>query len=366
MRAVIRGASVFRRAWTVVLFLLRQFVGAPKRLRRPAEAALTGGVDGAGEPTEFRLRRRRRWVDTGITIRPGQAVTVTAHGDLILSRLLGISLPVASTVQFRVGTGAVQACRGAATDLDTSTGGRLLILVVEPGLLADESGQLDLTVPRLPLRGSVHLSVIRWADTSARRGAQQPIPVPTGWSHHPRVGASQIYSEHGNEIVCRTHRDAGILRFPVDVAIDEDLHFSWSWLVDRLPSSLAEDTFLTHDYLSTALEFDDGRDLTWMWSSQLAQGTVFRCPLPWWKSRETHYVVRSGRDGLGHWQNEDRAVLRDIKNAGIQPRPSRVTAVWLIANTLLAGDQAEARYRNIALTSSTHTQTITPTKRGAA
>jgi len=50
------------------------------------------------------------------------------------------------------------------------------------------------------------------------------------------------------------------------------LRLRWSWRLDKLPSRLPEDTALTHDYISVALEFDDGRDLTWHWSAGLPPG----------------------------------------------------------------------------------------------
>ena len=78
----------------------------------------------------------------------------------------------------------------------------------------------------------------------------------------------------------------------------------WSWRVDQLPIDLAEDTLPSHDYVSIAAEFDDGQDLTYYWSAALPEGTVYRCPIPTWASRETHVVVRSGRGhaGTGCWR----------------------------------------------------------------
>ena len=53
-----------------------------------------------------------------------------------------------------------------------------------------------------------------------------------------------------------------------------------------------------HDYLSIALEFDDGQDLTWFWSCALPEGFSYRCPLDHWRHRETHVVVRTGTANL--------------------------------------------------------------------
>ena len=41
------------------------------------------------------------------------------------------------------------------------------------------------------------------------------------------------------------------------------------------------------------MEFDNGRDITYYWSSKLPVGTGYDCPLPNWAGREFHVVVRS-------------------------------------------------------------------------
>ena len=55
----------------------------------------------------------------------------------------------------------------------------------------------------------------------------------------------------------------------------------------------------THDYMSIAVKFDDGKDLTFFWSRDLPVDTAFHCPLPGWKQREIHVVARSGTAELG-------------------------------------------------------------------
>jgi len=167
----------------------------------------------------------------------------------------------------------------------------------------------------------------------------------------PRKSSTRSRESPG-EIDCLTHGDVGILCRPVDVAITEDLHLSWSWKVASLPSSLAEHIEPTHDYLSVALAFDDGRDLTWMWSSELAVGTVFRCPLTYWRDRETHLVIRSGSAGLGAWTQERRTIAADIRAALAPPYPQRVTAIWLIANSTFQRGIGACRYRTLDLSTS--------------
>jgi len=122
-----------------------------------------------------------------------------------------------------------------------------------------------------------------------------------------------------------------------------------SWRIDALPSRLPEDTALTHDYLSVALEFDDGQDLTWYWSSCLPEGFSYRCPLPHWRRRETHIVARTGTADLGHWTDEERLVLADHQAAIGGPAPSRVVRAWLIAQTVPQAGHAAGEFSRIEL-----------------
>jgi len=81
---------------------------------------------------------------------------------------------------------------------------------------------------------------------------------------------------------------------PSTAALRPDISLEWTWRVNALPSRVREDAFATHDYASIALEFDDGRDLTWYWSAALPVGHHYRCPLPRWRESETHVGARSG------------------------------------------------------------------------
>jgi DUF3047 family protein len=123
---------------------------------------------------------------------------------------------------------------------------------------------------------------------------------------------------------------------------------AWRWKVDRLPSGAAEDTLLCHDYLSLALEFENGRDLSWYWSARLPPETHFACPIPQWTPRETHLVVRSGAAGLGAWQSERRDVYADYRRAIGEP-PRRIVAAWLIANSLFQHGSGSAEFADIHL-----------------
>ena len=134
---------------------------------------------------------------------------------------------------------------------------------------------------------------------------------------------------------------------PVNIELSDSMRFSFDWLYDSLPAVAPETSVVGHDYLSIALEFDNGQDLTWMWSKFLAEGTSFTCPLPWWSERETHHVLDSGSDGLGKWKSHSRNVLDDYAEAVAGDPPKKIVGILLIANNLFAKQEATASFRNI-------------------
>lgn len=125
------------------------------------------------------------------------------------------------------------------------------------------------------------------------------------------------------------------------------LHFDWRY--DSLPALGPETEAQNHDYLSIALEFDNGQDLTWMWSPFLDSGTHFGCPLPWWDARETHYVIQSGEAGLGEWFSHSRNVLADYRESIDVPEPGRIVGVWFIANSLFGRQRAAASFAEVRI-----------------
>ncbi|WP_310567821.1 DUF3047 domain-containing protein [Hydrogenophaga sp.] len=118
--------------------------------------------------------------------------------------------------------------------------------------------------------------------------------------------------------------------------------------MERLPSHQPEDQILTHDYLSIAVEFDDGQDITYLWSSSLPVGQVFRCPLPGWDAVETHVVQRSGQADLGKAFDERRDLYADYRRI-VGGKAKRVVRVWLIANSLFLRQVGRCAYRRIAI-----------------
>ena len=187
---------------------------------------------------------------------------------------------------------------------------------------------------------------------------------PEGWAYLPELavfGPADIYrivqsapGEPGPKTQMHVHtaKNVGILTRDVDVPLTASTKLKWRWKIDQIPSKLPETAPANHDYFSIAVKFDNGKDMTYMWSSSLQEGFGFDCPLPGWTGREYHVVVRSGERDLHKWLAESRNVEADYaKYVGGMP-PNRIVQVWFIANTILQKGEASASFGNISLTPS--------------
>lgn len=222
------------------------------------------------------------------------------------------------------------------------------------------------------MAGEVKILILRWSGSALEglRSLQAKTDVagrvqgeldrmeegdttPVGWQYLWHLGPAEIYrdvpSPEGHSCIhCRTSSDVGILQKHVDLPLEDSSEISWRWCVDKLPSTLREDTLPSHDYLSIAIEFDNGRDITYYWSCGLPEGTGYDCPLPNWKGKEYHVVVRSGQQGLGEWLQERRNLYADYKQYMGEP-PQRIVKVWLIANSIFQRGEGECSYADIVM-----------------
>lgn len=334
-----------------------------------AVAALPAGLVRARTVVE--LPATADWLDTGIHCAAGDAVTLVAAGQVWLAESLGIGFAPRTALWYRVGEGPIAKALADTTSFVAARAGRLHVVAKPPGEWLDEAGRFDPAQPRDGATGGLTVGAVVWRDDAALAAAATRVGGPfarererqAGWIEPPpdwrplwRLGHGAIYragTSGGRPIIaCRTQHDAGILRRAVDVALDESTRLQWAWCVRRLPSAQPEDALPTHDYLSIAVEFEDGRDLTYVWSNGLPVGSSFGCPLPWWCDRETHLVVRSGPDQLGVWHDEERAPLADHRAAIGGPAPRRIVAVWLIAVSLFQRGVGDCDWAAIALTGS--------------
>lgn len=297
-----------------------------------------------------------------VVLPDGAQCTLITGGWLHVSRLLDVGLGAKSGLWYRVGDGEARKVRSATHTVHAAHGGRLDLMATLPGEFSTRRGDFGPDVPRARIGGAFDVAVVVWraqARTDALSAADAALfgeatddgdAAPPGWYYLWRLGEGRIYDAgDAGEMACCTHADVGILQHPVDVPLDADLALTWQWQATRLPSELPEHTEPTHDYLSIAVEFDNGLDLTYMWSAALPVDTIFQCPLSWWKERETHWVIRNDPAELGQWLTERRSILADYRRAIGGSDPARVVGVWLIANSVFQRGVGECRYRDIRL-----------------
>jgi hypothetical protein len=374
-----------------------------EELRRYAAATATGSVGAS----EFRshltdsikrvpvgLIRRHAFVscpdgvepvDTGIDLSSGESVTIVstawenapttevADTDTALMQRSLVEIELARGVWRRVGTdGVAQRGAGSSETFIAQLPGRLFLSstampnLTTPPATGEWRAERRLTsIDRCAL-------VVVWAadpleglnalhaggDVAGLIGAelerlQTEIELPEGW-YYPTgsTGSEQFAAAPERPTICCYSRASGALLLKdASLAFVPGTMLRWAQKTQRLPSSRREDSFATHDYLSVAVEFDNGRDLTYYWSSELPVGTAYHCPVPGWYDRETHIVIRSGTIGLGEWFEEERDLYADYERHVGTP-PAEIVRVWLLAMTLRQGGEAQCEYGRIELENS--------------
>ncbi len=318
---------------------------------------------------------RPPWTPSGIELSAGDRISVFSAGRASVADAPNIWVGSHYALWMRVGIeGESFRAPGNSYTFTIGTGGELYLSNLFPGDWADRHGALA-TDPRAfdRLTGTFAVLVVRWRGeplAGLERMSQgdspgatimraeidrlkNPVTVPAGWHYLWSIGDPGIFdsgrSASGEPIIrCRLNDDAAILQRPVRLKFDPAVKLRWSWKIDVLPSARQEDTVPTHDYLSVAVEFDNGQDLTYIWSAAMPVGSIFRCPIPRWNGRETHMVVRSGTERLGEWFSEERNVWDDYVRA-IGTPPAAIVAVWLIAVSIFGHTDAYCEYSALEL-----------------
>lgn len=312
---------------------------------------------------------RRPWSLTAVRVTRGEAVTWLAWGHAYLIRPLGLGVSPSLGLLGRVQGGPPQMSARETFTFTADRDGPIEFGGRFPGELR---GDGSIAVDRLPyrvMRGRFTAVVARWGHVTdpvvalqslsardpsglcaveAARMADPPQP-PKNWDHHPLLGREDVYRTSPNGIAADCRHSNAIIRRTAEAALTPTLRLRWSWRVDELPSRLPEDTLLTHDYLSVALEFDDGKDLTWQWSCALPEGFAYGCPLEHWRRRETHIVVRSGIADIGRWVDDERPVLTDHQAAIGGAVPARVVRAWLLCGSLFQRGTGRAEFGRMEL-----------------
>ena len=296
------------------------------------------------------------WTDTGLVLARGERITILASGDVVWSRVADLLAAPRYHLWCRIGDGEIFRL-GSDTRTFTVADPGVLRLCIYHGIWASMDGLLKPPVDAYAaLEGGFDvLSSLAPEDpliATERTRLATPHEPPPGFEPLWFVGRSDIFSaaqvDGAPAISLRADADAGIVRKPFELTLSPGTVLEWTWRVNRLPSRGREDTFATHDYTSLALEFDDGRDLTWYWSAALPIDHYYGCPLPRWKGIETHLVVRSGPAGLGTWIDERRDAHADAVRA-LGNTPARIVAVWLIGISLFQRSVASVDFRRITV-----------------
>lgn len=347
-------------------------------LRRRFQALAAATPESVGAIAFFDVPANRPpWLDTGIDLEAGEQVGWFAAGETRLSGLLDIFVGPDFQLWARIGDGEIfrgtRACHGFRAE----KAGRLQLASYFPGEWTDRRGGIagppegwsrvggGMTVAVVRWRDDPREALARWRElddpgglvsAELARMAAPPGPPP-GWRYLFTLGPGEIFSAGESDgracLHCHTRGDVGILQKDVALPLVPGTRLRWEWKVDALPSRLREDSLPTHDYLSLAVEFENGLDLTYTISPELPEGYAYWCPLPGWKDRELHVVVRSGAAGLGAWLQEERDLHADtLRYFG--SAPERVVRVWLIAVSIFQRGEGRCSFRRIELGEGAH------------
>lgn len=324
------------------------------------------------------------WTATGLQLQPGQQVSTFATGRLWRSRALDLYIGPQFALWFRVGVnGEVFNSTRDSKTFTTEKGGELYLANQLPGWFQDKSGRVvgDLSIYEKGGDGKLEILLIVWKDgvdvpkllsshvnnnshaliktESTRPSEEKSTNLPPEWYYFWFLGKSTLYtspsspSDNPKSITCKPAKGIGILMKDLTPTppFSKNCILKWSWNISSLPSRLREDTTFSHDYFSVAVEFENGRDITYTWSYNLPVDYGYWCPLSTWEAREYHVVIRSGIEGLGEWWSEERDLYADYERyigAG-GGMPTRIVRVWLISNAVFQRLEGEMTVRGIEI-----------------
>ena len=327
----------------------------------------------AGETATVALTSSKQgWVKTDLSVRAGDRFLVAGTGTLNIG--LPAPLEPRHLIWVRVGADGniaqlifneqiieatttgdvyVSALWPANVVLGTPTGGLNAAFDMIPETKWDFSVELALVSKATPLEG---------AYKQAMQNAKSQKTLPGGFQPLWYLGASNVFNKLNSStrrgVHVRTADDAGIIKTPLNMDLTRDTQIDFSWLYRALPARADETTTPHHDYMSLAVEFDNGQDITWFWSATLPPETIFRCPLPGWDKVETHIAVQSGQDGLGAWHSHTRNIYDDYEKGVGGEMPGKIVGVWVIGNAVFGRRQADAEFADVTIKNAQVTKDI--------
>ena len=316
------------------------------------------------------------WRETDFYIKSGENITIIAKGKVDIFRQFNVSFSPKLQLWLRIGdSGDIFNGPQDTFSFTADSSGKLYIANYLQDWV-DIKGNTDRFIERnykrLKVQGGISILVIKW-NTETLEGLEKlavigdyddllknelerllnPVHAPEGWTYLWSVGDSDVFrdcnrNKEEEKICCNAKGQAAILQKEASLSLTPDTILYWSWKIDKLPSEKAEDMLFYHDYLSIAVEFNNGQDITYHWSSELPVESSYRCPFPTWNNRETHIVIRSGKDGLGTWLDEQRNLFEDYKKSVGDP-PEKIVRIWLIASTQIQNVEGKIEFTNITL-----------------
>lgn len=316
---------------------------------------------------------KQGWTATGLWLQAGDEVTLAGVGLADLG--IGHPLEPRHLIWARIGeNGPIFQVRSNHYSFEAGKHGELYLSPSPVGLFwANRRGDRIpqyADVPEIPLALSV--TAYRWRDTakeglerlladttlndtakSALMAIEQERELPTGFDYLWYLNASNVFAAYTADgrkgVHVETSDDFGIIRKPLNIPLTADTRIDFDWLYESIPAVAAENTPATHDYMSIAVEFDNGQDITWFWSKNMPEGESFPCPLPDWQHRETHIVLQSGEQGLGEWHSHSRPILEDYASSVGGEPPERIVGVWIIGASVFNRQLAEAYFANATI-----------------
>jgi len=323
------------------------------------------------------------WRDSGIALRTDEEVSYFAAGRVTVSAALDIWVTPKTQLWARIGEqGPIRSSSRDSNTLRAQHDGRLFFGNYFPNDWKDASGaRLDHDAVYAGMAGEIWILAVRWRGRAedglaALAAAGDPLgivasererlalgdPAPAGWHYLWHLGDAEIFRagqgpSGERTLACEVVGDVGILQRDAAFALRPDTEIGWRWRVDALPGLVREDSIPSHDYLSLAVEFANGLDLTYYWSKELPVDAAYWCPLPNWKHREFHIVIRSGSEGLGAWHAERRNLHADaLRYFGAHP--GDVVRVWLIASSVFKRQRGSFSVADIRLRGSAEQQIV--------
>ncbi len=310
------------------------------------------------------------WLPSGLRVAKGDEVALFADGDLEAD---GVVFEPRHLLWYRVGDDGDATNFAANQETFVAPVGGEIFLTLRPSGLywPDRRGTYpEGFIAASPVPVDFHVRLVRFSGTAAQGVSEMAAsgdpaataalaviaarkPLPAGFEPLWYLARSNVWADGASDgrpgISADTDDDFGIVKKALDIRLTPTTEITFQWRYDAVPALGPETEAGFHDYVSIAVEFDNGQDLTWMRSVSLPAGSHFHCPLPWWDTRETHFVLQSGAAGLGEWSSHTRNVLADYEAAVGRDPPSRIVGVWFIGNSVFGRRRAAASFADVAI-----------------